>query len=105
MLGLWEEAALRRRTGLRGGKPVYGESEIRFACRVEPVRQVSAAGQRQDGACTVRIFARDVGAAPGDRVTFADGSAAILSEVARFPGPGGVHHVEMVALGEGGGHG
>ena len=104
MLGLGQSAVLYRRTGFAGGKPVYAASGEAFPCRAEPAQSANAAGQRQDGAWVVRIYAPDVGAAPGDRVALADG-VAVVSEVKRFPGPGGVHHVELTARGEGGGHG
>ena len=105
MLGLWQSAVLYRRTGFAGGGPTYSAAGEAFPCRAEPTRGAAAAGQRQDGRFAVRIIARDVGAAPGDRVVMEDGGAAIIAEVVRCCGPDGAHHVEMTALGEGCGDG
>ena len=102
MLGLWQTATLYHRRGVEGGRPVYEAEGMPFACRMEPVRRVEPGGQRVAGRLEARLFAEDMDAAPGDRVALPDGGEAILTEVARHAGPGGVHHLELLAVGGGG---
>ena len=99
MLGLWQTAALYRREGVRGGKPVYAEAGVPFPCRAEIARGASPGGQRVAGRVAVKLFAGEIDVSPGDKVALPGGGAAIVTEVKVCPGPDGVHHLEMLAEG------
>ena len=99
MLGLWQTAELYRRVGVRGGKPVYAEEGTRFPCRAEVAHGADARGQRVAGRLSVKLFTGEIAAEPGDRVALPDGGEAIVTEVTACVGPGGVHHMELLAEG------
>ncbi len=96
MLGLNETAALRRCTGLRGGRPTYAEPGERFACRSEPASRRSAGGDAAERSADLRVFAQGVDVLPGDRIEL-DGASYRVAEVRCLRGWRGTHHLELTA--------
>lgn len=100
MFALNETAILHASLGQRGGKPVYAEEGVTFACRSEPAWAQRFSGSAVERAADTRIFARDVAAQPGDRIAL-NGRNYRIAEVQPMCGWRGLHHLEILAKDEG----
>ena len=100
MFALNETATLYTFLGQRGGKPAWAESGTDFLCRSEPAWKQRFSGSAIERAADTRIFAENVEAHPGDRIVL-NGRYYRIAEVQPMRGWRGIHHLEILAKGEG----
>ena len=100
MFALNETATLHAFLGQRGGKPEWAKDGAAFRCRSEPAWKHRFSGSAIERAADTRIFAEGVDAQPGDRIAL-HGRYYRVAEAQPMRGWRGVHHMEILAKGEG----
>lgn len=100
MFALNETATLYTFLGQRGGRPAWTEDGTDFLCRSEPAWSHRFGSSAIECAADTRIFAKGVDARPGDRIAL-NGRYYRIAEVQPMRGWRDVHHLEILAKGEG----
>ena len=101
MFGLNEEGTLHAFLGQRGGAPAFAERGAAFRCRSEPAWTHRFGRSAVEGVAEIRIFAEgSIAPKPGDRIAL-NGRWYRISEAQPVRGWRGVHHLEILAQGEG----
>ena len=101
MLAMNERAVLYAREGIVGGRPAYARGGVTFTCRAEPCERRESGANGQGHGLEVRLYAPPMQVHTGDRIVMGDGQALVVEEARILNGPGGAHHVELLAGSEG----